>query len=126
MKVQIVNIRDEHYVEFLSGPGTGIAFCKKIEKVKKGMEYGAELDIDPPIRLNQNAVLVSDRRYFIRFSEDKNEIQGVIESIDEERYGCIRLAVDCIILIEILSDEIKEGDYLLLTVDRNDLRIALM
>jgi hypothetical protein len=125
MKIEIVSIRNERYVEFFSAVGSGIAACQNTHVVVKEV-YHSEFDIDPPIKLNQNAVLVSDQRCFVRFVEDKNEIQGVVEAIDEERFGVIRLAIDCIIMIEIASDEIKEGDYLLLTMSIDEFRVALL
>jgi hypothetical protein len=126
MKIEIVNIRNDRYVEFSSAVGSGIAICKNTRVVVKGEKvYDSEFDIDPPIKLDQNALLVSDRRCFIRFLEDKNEIQGLVEQIDEDRVGFLRLAVDCIIMIEIESDEIKKGDYLLLTLTMDEFRISL-
>lgn len=126
MKIDRINIRSEHYVEFSTGFGSGIGSCKNIQKVGKEEYYIAELDMDIPIKLNQNAVLVSEQRCFIRFVKNKNEIQGVVESIDEERFGYLRLATDCLLMIEIASDEIKNGDYLLLTVGIDDLRIQIL
>jgi hypothetical protein len=127
MTIEIVNIRNEHYLEFSAAFGSGIGVCKNLQRVKKEKRYfDAEADIDIPIKLNQNAVLASDHRWFIRFLENKNEIQGVVEAIDEDRFGSIRLAADCIIMIEIASEEIKNGDYLLLTVSIDEFRITFI
>jgi len=127
MKIKITNIRNEHYVEFSSAVGSGIGVCKNTHVMMKGVyDYDSEFDINIPINLKRNALLVSDRRCFIRLLEDKNEIQGLVDQIDEDGMIYLRLAIDCLIMVESENDEIKKGDYLLLTVNIDDFKITLM
>jgi hypothetical protein len=123
MRIKIVKIIRDNLIEFSGGAGCGIGFWGN-DSLKEGVEYDAELDIDPKIELGVNTKIVPDKLCFIRHNLDTNEIQGMVEGIDEDLLIYFRLARDCIIMIENESTEIKKGDYLLLTINANELRIT--
>jgi hypothetical protein len=64
--------------------------------------------------------------HFIRHHNNVNEIQGVVDAVDDDGIIYFRLSIDCLIMIEIESedDQIKKGDWLLLTIGSEDLQLT--
>lgn len=123
MKIKIVKIISANIVEFSTNVGIGIGTWNNNE-IKEGAQYTVELDIEQKLEIGNNVKIVSEKGCFIRYSEHENEIQGVIDGVDEDGMIYLRLSIDCLIMIESPKEHFKEGDYLLLTVNVNNLRIT--
>ncbi len=110
-------------VEFSTDIGTGIGTSENND-INIGDEYSVEFDIDKELRIGGNAKKVLGKDYFIRYSNDKNEIQGCVDGVDEDGMIYFRLSPSCLIMIESSEDEISTSDFLLLTVNVEDLKIT--
>lgn len=123
MKIQVLKIIRENVVEFSTAIGTGVGTFNT-NKVNIGDEYSVEFDIDKELKIGSNARKTLDKNYFIRKFNNKNEIQGSVDGVDEDGMIYLRLSDSCIIMIESAEDKINSDSFLLLTVDVEDLKIT--
>ena len=120
MRIKILRILNDRVVEFSSNAGNGIGTWRGTD-LKQGGVYGIEIDIDTQINLGVNATMVSDTSWYIRHTESRNELQGVIDGVDEDGLAYLRLAIDCIVMVESSNKDLSTGDTLLLTIEPNEL-----
>ena len=123
MNIKVVRIIKDNVVEFSSKKGNGIGTWN-YAKVEEGREYSIEFDIDPILKIGDNAKRISDKIYSIRHYNNVNEIQGVVDAVDEDGLIYFRLGEDCLIMIECEGEQIKEGDWLLLTIGAENLKVT--
>ncbi len=123
MKIEVIEIIDE-YVLFTCAVGSGIGKC--VEKnLIKGHICDVEIDLNAVLRLGKNAWRSSGDSLYIKNDGDTNLINGLVESIDNDDIICLRLASDCIIILEYEDCEISAGDGLLINIEKAEVEITL-
>ena len=121
MNIKVVRIIKDLEVEFSTKKGNGIGTW--YYEVEEGKEYGVEFDIYPNLKIGDNAKRTADKTYFIRHNNNVNEIQGVVDSVDDDGLLYFRLSEDCLIMVEQEGEKIKKGDWLLLTISPENLQV---
>jgi hypothetical protein len=121
MNIKVVRIIKDLEVEFSTKKGNGIGTW--YNEVEEGKEYGVEFDVYPMVKIGDNAQRTADKTYFIRHDNNVNEIQGVVDAVDDDGLFYFRLSEDCLIMIEQEGEQIKKGDWLLLTISPENLQV---
>ena len=124
MKIRVKEVENQ-YVEFFCTVGAGIAKCSQ-QNLVNGMICDVEIDINVTLKLGTNAEKNLDNNLYIQNEENINLINGLVENIDDDDIICLRLANDCIIMIEYEECEIFEGDILLIKIRKEDLEVTLI
>ena len=124
MKIRVKEVENQ-YVEFFCTVGAGIAKCSQ-QNLVNWMICDVEIDINVTLKLGTNAEKNLDDNLYIKNKGNVNWINGLVESIDEDDTICLRLANDCIIMVEYEDCEICEGDILLIKIPKEDLEITLI
>lgn len=123
MNIKNYKIIEGKIVEFSTSFGVGIGTWYNNE-VKEGLQYGIEFDILPKLKFGNNAKIVSENTYSVKHDGKVNELRGVVDGVDEDGLIYFRLGIDCLIMVESAEETIKEGDWLSLTVNTEDLIIT--
>jgi hypothetical protein len=73
MNIKVVRIiKDYNVVEFSSKKGNGIGTWNYAE-VEEGREYSIEFDVNPILKIGDNAIRISDKSFSIRHDNNLNK-----------------------------------------------------
>jgi len=127
MKTTISKVFDgePRKVEFLCSAGGAIATWHGKSLPEKGKAYDSELDITETLALGTNCSK-SDLRKFtlIRDDDSTTRVIGMVDSIDEDGMVYLRLADDCLIMIESSIGTFAESDWITLCINSDAFHIT--
>ena len=84
---------------------------------KVGSSYCIEIDINTTLKYQRDIFRSDQQRFSASIDGELVNINGIIEDIDEDNVITFRLAVDCLILLEMESTvEISKGMWVKLQV----------
>lgn len=127
MKIRItsfVTIDRNTVVDFSSGVGSGVSTWVSASKPVKGYEYDAEIDIEKSIDQVINSSKKNEDRYSITSDGSTTLMNGEVESVEEDGMTYFRLSRDCLIMIESGDSNVKEGDWISLNIQFEDIEIS--
>ena len=127
MKIRItsfVTINRNTVVDFSSGVGSGVSTWVSASKPVKGYEYDAEIDIEKSIDQVINSSKKNEDRYSITSDGSTTLMNGEVESVEEDGMTYFRLSRDCLIMIESGDSNVKEGDWISLNIQFEDIEIS--
>ena len=122
--VKVVEVAGKTVIDFHSSTGNSRGVWIGDDAPVIGFKIDVEIDLDEPMIKGSNASLIADNKCN-HITLGKNllvEIKGQIESIDDDGMAYLRLAADCLIMIE--SEGFKTGDFVLLKADPNNFEIT--
>lgn len=126
MKITIMDLKiigGATVVNFSSDLGCGIVKWGGGDKPNIGYEYDVEIDIGKTIDEIYFSNNENKDKYLISSNENFTFINGKIESIDEDGMVYLRLAQDCLIMIESVNSKINQGDWIGLNIMYEDIEI---
>ena len=110
------------YVDTSAGVLAGIWVHDKIP-AEKGRSYSVELDVNKHIT-NSGFTKTENKRCCSNVHNDLVELSGKVEFIEEDGIVVLRLARDCLVMIEFKSQRISVGDYLVLKLKTHEITIT--
>ena len=117
-------------VKFYSDVGGGVATWVCARQPVKNHEYDVEIDIEKPIdqvKIGNNedeCRHLSEGRHLMVFQNKSTLMYGMIESVEDDGMTYFRLAPDCLIMIELGDSNVKEGDWISLKLQPEDIEIS--
>ena len=102
-------------VQFSCRAGDGWSRWSSVEAPRVGTTYDAELDTDESLELGRNATDCNTHDIGIRIGTNNVTLSGTIESRDEDGMLYLRLASDCLLMIE-TEDTISTGQHVQFSV----------
>ncbi|WP_052552465.1 hypothetical protein [Enhygromyxa salina] len=91
-----------------------------------GATYDAELDVEDSIELGRNATITSDGDNGISMEAGKVVVTGVIESRDGDGMTYLRVARDCLLMIESDDDDLGVGSRVRISLSGGELQLTPM
>ena len=88
-----------------------------------GTVHDLEFDVMPQLEIGTNASIVEGKEHSIRTDGNRNWLVGTIEAIDPDGMAHLRLAVDCLTMVEGNDNDVELGSQVKFTVEAKDLWI---
>lgn len=126
MKIKVTNIVEEgesKLTYFACKIGQGLSCWKGKHHLTVNDEYNIEFSIEENIKKGVNAFPSDSKEPFIRSDGNTILLNGYIDSIEEDDVAYFRLAEDCLIMVEISSDNLEQGEWLTLKCDARQVGI---
>ena len=126
MKAVIADqIEDEagYTVRFTCSFGMGTGAWKGRNAPVPGTVHDLEFDVMPQLEIGTNASIVEGKEHSIRTDGNRNWLVGTIEAIDPDGMAHLRLAVDCLTMVEGNDNDVELGSQVKFTVEAKDLWI---
>lgn len=117
MKISISKIIETDgriQISFVSKIGEGLANWKNKQMPKIDTTCDVEFNIEQFVEKQVNAFSSTEKEPFLKFVENTMCLNGFIDSIDEDGVAYFRLASDCLIMIEVNLENIKQGEWLMI------------
>ncbi|MBU2714246.1 hypothetical protein [Zooshikella harenae] len=127
MKIKIISFEDvdgNTVVKFGSGVGDGIATWIGANKPVKNYEYDVEIDIEKSIDQVINTSNKNEDRYSMALQGRSTLMNGEVESVEEDGMAYFRLSKDCLIMVESGDSKVKEGDWISLNIQCEDIEVS--
>jgi hypothetical protein len=74
-----------------------------------GRSYDVEIDIADSMELGRNTSILAAPRPAISGTEERARLSGTIDSVDEDGLVYLRLAPDCVVMIDASPGEFEPG-----------------
>lgn len=111
------------WITYSSDCGAGTAhWVSNGHSPVRGRSYHVEFDIDAPLEASMVAQANDPARHGFSRLADDTLIIGVLESVDEDAVGCLRISSDCIIMVESRLDASLIGKPLSIRLNTDQLR----
>lgn len=126
MHVKIIAVSGEQSrprVQFDTGIGIGVATWSGQIIPREGKEVDVEIDIDERIDFSQNAQVGDQDDYGVSHYDKNVVFRGLIEDQDDDGMSYLRIAPDCLVMIESEEHSLK-GTWLRLEVSMESVRIT--
>lgn len=104
-----------------AGPAAGV--WRSAGEPRAGETYDVEFTLDRIPSIGSNAEKSNDRRSLLRLDGDVVTLNGLVESIDAERIGHLRLAPDALMMLDLADPRIDRGDWLRVTARIDELDV---
>ena len=126
MKITLDNIYEVHgkiVVKFTSSIGFGSGMWVGAQRPEKMKNYDVELDVN---RNLDEIATTTLRRDFHMQTEEGNAVtfSGVVETVDDDGMTYLRLAPDCLLMVESKNSSFAEGDWIQVKLSAYDLGVS--
>jgi hypothetical protein len=112
-------------VHFTCAAGDAEAIWKsKTLTPVNGREYDVELDIDPILRMGENAAVELGLMPALAMIGTQVQIVAIVEQVDDDGMVYLRLSPDCIVMIESAGPKIQCGQALRLVREPMALQVT--
>lgn len=111
-------------VNFSSDIGDGVATWVGANKPAKNYEYDVEIDIDKSIDQVINSSNKNEEQFSISLQGGSTLMNGEVQSVDEDGMAYFRLSQDCLIMIELGDSKVKDGDWISLNLQCEDIEVS--
>lgn len=126
MKISVQQVKggsgEPYEVLFSCNAGQGWSRWSSPEAPGVGSSYDVELDVDDSIELGRNAVFSEEGSSGVAIDANGVILVGVVESRDEDGMTYLRLASDCLLMIE-SDDDLPTGRCIRLSLSSNALEL---
>ena len=125
--VKAINkIEDNFEVCFETDIGEGIAIWKSLsDNPIIGNMYDAEFDVDDSIKIGKTAIHSDNHSYKLSYENSIIQLNGLVDSIDDDGMTYFRLGKDCLIMIESEIGKINTDEWLLLKFNVSDFEVTV-
>jgi hypothetical protein len=126
MKISVnktIEIDGKLQINFVSKIGEGLAIWKNEQVPNLGFTYDVEFNIEQLVEKQVNAFSSTEKEPFLKLVENTMCLNGFIDSIDEDGVAYFRLASDCLVMIEVNPENIKQGEWLVIKCDSETLEV---
>lgn len=91
---------------------------------RRSQDYSVELDVDQVMTLGQNASYSRQSECAVNHEEGLVTLNGLVEDRDDDGMIYLRIAPDCLMMIESEGAEIQKGKWLQVRLEPSFLRIS--
>jgi hypothetical protein len=120
---KIIETDESVQISFVSKIGEGLANWKNKQMPKLGLTYDIEFNIEQFVEKQVNAFSSTEKEPFLKLIENTLYLNGFIDSIDDDGVAYFRLASDCLIMIEVNLENIKQGEWLVVKCNPETLEV---
>ncbi|MDD9941114.1 MAG: hypothetical protein OXU20_08760 [Myxococcales bacterium] len=129
MRVELVDIGstpegDTIVVQFESAVGAGRGRWGSEKHPKIGERYSVELDVDGGISKYRPEFVDAAVAASICVTQGHTVLCGLLEAVDPDGMGYLRLGADCLVMIEIDMDRAETGSWVRLKVPQMELELT--
>lgn len=123
---QFSKMKDHYQVHFETDIGEAAAiWLSQSNTPDIGNVYDAEFDVDDSIEIGKTAIHSDNKFYSMAIKNNIIELNGLVDSIDDDGMIYFRLGEDCLIMIESEIGNLKVGEWLLLKFNMEDFEISV-
>jgi len=104
-------------VIFDAAPGTAGGTWRSAAPPVVGETYDVEFTLDRVLDLDGNTAVSRRHEPFMEIDDARVILNGVVENLDRERIGTLRLSPDAAVMLDFADPRINPGDWLTVTAD---------
>jgi hypothetical protein len=125
MKIELISIAQPSLVHFRCAAGEAAATWRGATIAPiVGRSYDAELDVEVPLKIGENATLDATASRGLQLRGADVELSGAVEGVDTDGLVYLRLADDCIVMIESQGALFQTGDLIRLLISPRQMALS--